>query len=199
MANPPFFPIDGAKPTNQFTAGNDIFIGNPAPVSGYSPMRYRMTIFAETAAYLLTCDYDPAEFTETHNMDWKSVPVAGRKTTPIAFLTVNPREWSMKLFFNTLGDNTNTRSPNQEKTVRDSLDILRKMANPSFYGGTGAVSVTTDGQERPPTLVVYLIDRAFRCVITKMAINHKAIHPTTRIPTRAEVDITFTEFVESSI
>jgi hypothetical protein len=188
------------KPASIIDTGGDVFRGNPAPSYGYHPMRFRMLIMAEAPAnYSLTCDYDPSEFTETHNMDWESTPVTGKSTTPIAFKTVNPREWSMKLFFNTLGDNEKARSESQERTVRGALDILRKMANPSFYGGANAIDVTTDGNSRPPTLVVFLTDGPpFRCVITKMSITTKAIHPTTRIPTRAEVDIAFTEFVESS-
>ena len=197
------FPVDGAaKPGNQYTPGYDIFKGTDKlvaqPVGGYHPMRYRMTIYAEDGTGTLVCDYDPAEFTEVHNMDWEATPVTGRGTTPIQFKTVNPREWSMKLFFNTLGDNQYTRSQSQERTVRDSLDLLRKMANPVYYGGGLSYTATSGANLRPPTLVVYLIDIAFRCVITKMSIIHKAIHPTSRIPTRAEVDISFTEYVESS-
>lgn len=184
------------KPSDAFKVGKDMFSTTLSSVNGYHPRRTRMTIVTDPITDTLVCDYDPTEFTETHNMDWESTPVTGRTTTPIAFKTVNPREWSMKLFFNTLGDNSKTRSDSQEKSVRGALNILRKMANPGFYNGTATSS--SDEAQRPPTLIVFLIDQSFRCVITKMTVNYKAIHPLERYPTRAEVDITFSEFVESS-
>ena len=167
------------------------------PKVGYHPVRFRMRIETIKQDIVLVCDYDPTEFTEQHNMAWETTPITGRGTDPVQFKTISPREWSMKLLFNTLGDNQATRNSAQEKFVSDALAKLKRMSYPSNFQGN---TVTSDsgGALRPPTLKVFLTTDHLSCVITKMSTTIKAIHPTQRYPTRAEVDITFTEFVEFS-
>jgi hypothetical protein len=171
--------------------------GTTTARGGYHPNNMRMLISSEKGGLTVRCHYDPTDFTETYSMDWAVTPVTGKSTSPVEFKTVNPREWSMKLLFNSLGEDAK-RQTNGLDTVEASLATLRKMSMPSFYsGGSGRTSSDESG-ERPPTLLVFLTDQAFRCVITRLTVTRKAIHPQSRAATRAEVDIAFTEFVESA-
>lgn len=171
---------------------------------GYHPRMARMIIVPERSyahnSTRLYCHYDPTEFTEAYNIEWKIVPITLAGLAPPVFTQVEPRKWSMRLFFNELGESVSRKNPNTV-SVDESITKLRGFALPSSYASftnTGIGASSTASGEPPPKLLVFLISKVFRCIISEMSIVRKAIHPTERRTTRAEIDVTFLEYTESA-
>ena len=166
---------------------------DPSPSVGYHPNNQRMTVYPEGGGQVLYCQYDPTEFTEKYTAEWHKTEIVGSAITPIQFKFIRPREWSMKLLLNDLGSDSVARSPKVE-SVDTGLAILRSWFLPSGIAGASSI-----GQDRPPTLRVILINEVFVCCLTDMTVVRKAIHPTNRSTTRAEVSVVFTEFTPGNI
>ena len=173
---------------------------------GYHPQVKQMRIQTESAGGpqdVLYCHYAPTTFSEHYVADWKKVPLTGPGTSPVVFRYGQPREWSMKLLFNDLGAPANR--PQNLLTTEESIRWLFSVMRPKGLGGTRAVGSSKSdpnssktGGYRPPTLLVFLTKQYFRCVLADMTINRLAIHPGSSDTIRAEIDVTFVEFAESS-
>jgi hypothetical protein len=178
---------------------------------GYHPRNTRMTIAVLNGEARIRCHYDPTEFTESFTTEWKIVPITTAGVNPAVFTTAEPRRWSMKLLFNDLGEDSSRDlgAGSARADVDTQLALLRAFALPQIYGqlisgvslglqSTNGVSSNSDGLP-PPILVVFLINRAFRCVLKELTIVRKAIHPLTRATTRAEADVVFLEYTEATV
>lgn len=167
--------------------------GDPIPSIGYHPNVKRMRIQSEDGGDPLICHYDPTEFTEKYTAEWEKVPITGGAISPIAFKFVRPREWSMKLLFNDLGEDLSKRTTGVRST-ESALFMLR-----GWFLPEGVVASSSAHGDRPPVLNVIIVNELYRCCLTDMSVVYKAVHPTSRVPTRAEVNVTFTEFTPGNI
>lgn len=179
---------------------------------GYHPVHTRMKIIVcegdetnpQPTKETLVCHYDPSDFSETHSVSYEDVGVSGASLQRKQFSYGNPRVWSLKLFFNELGEDVSAgmQLPGV-MSVAESLRWLRDVMYPSktWKGGNIARAIVTTNlqHEKPPILLVLLTNESFLCYMTGLTINRKFLHPRTRAPIRAEVDVEFTEFFPSKI
>ena len=168
----------------------------PVSSSGYHPNKSTMYIRLQRSNGVgLHCHYDPKDFVDKYTAEYADVPVTGHYLNPIVFTVARPRKWTMKLLFNELGRDPKVQN-SSAMTVDDSISFLRGFMMPKNYGGFGASSKI--GGEKPPVLLVFLTNEIFICHLTDMSIKRLKIHPTNRSTLRAEIDVSFTEFVPSS-
>jgi hypothetical protein len=178
-----------------FDEKRDAVARQPKMLVGYHPNTNIMQIKSESSGGLLTCHYNPTQFIERYTAEWHHTEITGTGIAPIVFKFVKPREWEIKLLFNSLGEDSNTvRMPRD--TVSDCINQLRSWFLP---GGTGGGIGSRVGNVRPPVLYVYLINEKFRCCLTGLSLTYLAIDPNSGVPTRALADTVFTEFLESPI
>jgi len=164
--------------------------------TGYHPQRSPMYIKTEKGGKTLRCQFDPKEFDERYSVDYAIVPVTGNSINPITYKTSNPRVWSMKLFFNDLLSNPASAVAGAQR-AEDAIALLQEFLLPSSVAlATQGLSPKV-GSDRPPTLLVFLLNKAFRCQMTGLSIKRMKIHPISRATLRAEADVEFTEFYES--
>jgi hypothetical protein len=167
------------------------------PSIGYHPNNERMKIVQERTGTTLFCHYDPTEFVEKYTSEWEKPPISGTASQPIVFKYIRAREWSMKLLFNDLGEDSSRRSEGMLSTEA-SLSMLRRWFLPQYAGGFGTSSKV--GADRPASLFVMLTNQVFHCCLTDLSIVRKAIMPVVpRFTTRAEVSVVFTEYTAGNI
>lgn len=162
-------------------------------MNGYHPQAKKMVIYAGKPGHRgLVCHYSPIDFTENYVTEYAEVPIFGPRAMPIQYKFGRPRKWNMRLLFNDLGEDA-TRVTSGRISTEESIKRLAKFMHPLARRGS-----SEKGKLGPQTLFVSLIKEIFPCRLATMTIKRLALHPLTRVTTRAEVDVVFIEFVISA-
>jgi len=154
-------------------------------------------------AFLLV-HFNPTEWSDAKEVDYEEVEVPGRGTETVQFKMGKPREISMTLFLNEWGQNHRI-----QKSVEESIEWLRDKQVPK--GGSEGGLFGWGAVEPAPPILQLVWREVFTCVLTSVHVTRQKMRPATAAggsfggfpkkefdAIRAEVEVTFKEFVEST-
>ena len=160
----------------------------------------------------LICHYNPETVQETVAAEYFTpMDTAGVRTERYSFRTGKATIWNMTLLFSTWGDDFSARD-SRCLTVSQSLDWIKESIRPGkeskwltwYSSGRDATgqNAMSKGDGPPPVFVnlfPYSKSNPFIAYIQQAQITYLKLNPETGEPIRAEVGVTFLEYVNSYI
>jgi len=192
---------------------------------GIRPARAFMDISCDRMEYgTLTCHYLPETVTEELGAEYKDLKNAGAFKKSKLFMWGEPRTLKMVLLFNEWGEYADRLAG--MRSVMDSITWIRGVMYPVIGGAdTGAFGGQTRGEteqtstfgypenyatnlqksrdkgyvgQPPPILKITFGAGVFEGHLTAATITYLKAHPTSHVPIRATVDVTFSEYTQIS-
>jgi len=199
------------RDVDQNVTGRDV--GNSLAVNsvygmGFHPQAKKMTLtrmaiagnnpkFVKDQSAEMVCHYNPETVQENIGANYLTAQgVAGVRVERYQFKEARAKTWNMTILLSSWGDDMNRRHP-ACMNVKDSLNWIRECIRPPK--ATGYYERYSDGSvaqmDAPPPIFVNIFDEAFVAYMTDAVITYQKLSPLSGEPIRAEVNLSFVEYV----